>query len=513
MCCPKGFINLFLGLNNIKGDFHMKKALYLLFAVSAATFFACSDDSSSDNGVSGGTVTETTSGTIILNEENQTFTAVSKDQEDLCVKEGFDYSWKTVDWGDDSIKFKYEFVGDTLVLYRGSYYYDDEEEYGYGSSYGQMYVGGSNGNLNGTWKSTLCSYNAKEGSSCSKACKDVGGKLTEEEIAKYYQDMYGVGDDMDYEMDDEPGEVDVAVDQNFMDRMSCVDEGDYAEVTLKISGTSFTATEKYHYEEDLDFDDYTNSRFMAKFYESLIRKDPEVPSLSSLFREDSAGVKEFIEDYKKYKVTVSNQTKKSITFNIMEAENITITVDDVTTSDYSGKVAMTLKTSAGTCELLEESGQVTKSTCKAEYGEYFDMDREEDATGKEINYAEYFSRDNERDFEKCAEDLMDSLFAKFSGKSSTSDNPLCDSYKEAYDECVSMVGREYCESYQTYYENCLNGGDVPFNYDDYETSYESDDYYNLYKKASSAVAAAKAKNEKILKTSRSIARSLKRIAQ
>ena len=263
----------------------MKKALYLLFAVSAATFFACGDDSSSDNGVGGGTVTETTSGTIILNEENQTFTAVSKDQEDLCVKEGFDYSWKTVDWGDDSIKFKYEFVGDTLVLYRGSYYYDDEEEYGYGSSYGQMYVGGSNGNLNGTWKSTLCSYNAKEGSSCSKACKDVGGKLTEEEIAKYYEDMYS---NMSFdEMDDETGDVDVAVDQSFMDRMSCVDEDDYAEVTLKISGTSFTATEKYHYEEDLDFDDYTNSRFMAQFYESLIRKDPEVPSLSSLFREDS----------------------------------------------------------------------------------------------------------------------------------------------------------------------------------------------------------------------------------
>lgn len=481
----------------------MKKALYLLFAVSAATFFACGDDSSSDNGVSGGTVTETTSGTIILNEENQTFTAVSKDQEDLCVKEGFDFSWKTVDWGDDSIKFKYEFVGDTLVLYRGSYYYDDEEEYGYGSSYGQMYVGGSNGNLNGTWKSTLCSYNAKEGSSCSKACKDVGGKLTEEDLEKYYEDMYS---NMSF---DEMDEEDVAVDQSFMDRMTCVDEGDYAEVTLKISGTSFTATEKYHYEEDLDFDDYTNSRFMAQFYESLIRKDPEVPSLSSLFREDSAGVKEFIEDYKKYKVTVSNQTKKSITFNVMEAENITITVDDVTTSDYSGKVAMTLKTSAGTCELLEEEGQVTKKTCSTEYDAYFDMEREKDATGKEINYAEYFARDNEREFENCAEDLMDSLFAKFSGKSSTGDNPMCDSYKEAYDDCVEMAGAAYCESYQYYYESCLEGGEYSnYNYGDYE-----DEYSTFYKKASSAIAAAKAKSAKIAKTSRGIARSLKRIAQ
>lgn len=486
----------------------MKKALYLLFAVSAATFFACSDDSSSDNGVSGGTVTETTSGTIILNEENQTFTAVSKDQEDLCVKEGFDFSWKTVDWGDDSIKFKYEFVGDTLVLYRGSYYYDDEEEYGYGSSYGQMYVGGSNGNLNGTWKSTLCSYNAKEGSSCSKACKDVGGKLTEEEIAKYYEDMYS---NMSFdEIDDETGDVDVAVDQSFMDRMSCVDEDDYAEVTLKISGTSFTATEKYHYEEDLDFDDYTNSRFMAQFYESLIRKDPEVPSLSSLFREDSAGVKEFIEDYKKYKVTVSNQTKKSITFNVMEAENITITVDDVTTSDYSGKVAMTLKTSAGTCELLEEEGQVTKKTCSTEYDAYFDMEREKDATGKEINYAEYFARDNEREFENCAEDLMDSLFAKFSGKGSSPADDDCDAISTVYYECMQNSDNYVteCSDLATAYSRCISNS-YGFEEEDYEDDYN----YNLYKKASSAVAAAKAKNEKILKTSRRIARSLSRIAQ
>jgi hypothetical protein len=480
----------------------MKKALYLLFAVSAATFFACSDDSSSDNGVNGGsgTVTETTTGSIVLDEANQTFTAVAKDQEELCVKEGFDYSWKTVDWGDDSIKFKYEFVGDTLVLYRNDSYYDDED---YSPSHGQMYVGGKGGSLNGTWKSTLCSYSAKEGSTCAKACKDVGGKLTEEDMERYYEQMYASMD----ELTDEP-----EIDQSFMDRMSCVDENDYAEVTLKISGTSFTATEKYHYEQDLDFDDYTNSRFMARFYESLIRKDPEVPSLSYLFREDSAGVKEFIEDYEKYKVTVASQTKKSITFNVMETENITITVDEVSASDYSGKVTMTLKTSTGSCKLLEEEGEVSKKTCSTEYDAYFEMDREKDATGKEINYAEYFARNNEREFESCAEDLMDSLFAKFAGKSSTSDNPLCDSYKEAYDECVAVMGADYCESYQYYYESCLEGGEYS-SYDPYEDYYEEGDWAPLYKKASSAVSAAKAKNEKIVKTSRKIARSLRRIAQ
>jgi hypothetical protein len=316
----------------------------------------------------------------------------------------------------------------------------------------------------------------------------VGGKLSDEELAKYYEDMYSeYGDD-----------VDIPVDQNFMNRMTCLDEAEYAETTLKISGSSFAATTKYHYEEGLDFDDYINSRFMARFYESLIRKDPEVPSLSYLFREDSAGVKEFIKEYKKYKVVISNQTKKNITFSFMETENFTITVDDVATSDYSGKVAMTLKTSDGSCKLMEESGKVTKGTCNAAYGEYFDMVTEENAFGNKISYAEYFSKDNEMEFESCAKSLMDALFAKFPDIGGSSGNDACDPYKEAYEDCITLVGDvDYCESYREYYESCLNGS---------ESS-------TLSKKASSAVAAAKAKNEKIIKTSRRIARSLRRIAQ
>ena len=471
-----------------------------MFAVSAATFFACGDDSSSDNGngpSGSGTVTETQTGTIVLDEENQKFTAVSKDQEELCVKEGFDYSWKTVDWGDDSVKFRYEFVGDTLVLYRSSYYDDD------GYSSGQMFVGGKGGSLNGTWKSTLCTYSTMDGTSCAKACKDVGGKLTDEEIEKYYEDLYS---NMSF---DEIGEEDVTVDQSFMDRMTCVDEEDYAESSIKISGTSFTATVKYHYEEDLDFDDYTNSKFMAKFYENLIRRDPEVPSLGYLFREDSAGVKEFIEDYKKYKVTVSNQSKKSITFNVMETENITITVNDVSTSETSGKLTMTLKTSTGSCQLLEEEGEVSKKTCSTEYDAYFDMDREKDATGKEINYAEYFARNNEREFESCAEDLMDSLFAKFAGKGSSPADDDCDAISTVYYECMQNSDNYVteCSDLATAYSKCINNS-YGFEEEDYE-----DEYSTFYKKASPAIAAAKAKNEKIIKTSRGIARSLSRIAQ
>ena len=487
----------------------MKKALYLLFAVSAATFFACSDSSSSDDGISGGTVTETTSGTIVLDEKNQTFTAVSRDQEEVCVKEGFDYSWKTVDWGDDSVRFKYEFVGDTLVLYKASRYYDDEE---YAS--GKMFVGGKADNINGTWKSILCTYSAKIGTACAKACKDVGGKMTEAEVERYYEDLYS---NKSVEEMMEMDEDDIAVDPKIMDRMNCVEEGDYNEMTIKISGTSFSSTTKYHYEQTNDFDDYTNSKFMSKFYKNLIKKDVSIPDSYYLFDEDSAGVKDFVEDYEKYNIKIASQTKKSITFKVMDTENITITVGEVSYSGYSSKFTMTLNTSTGSCEYLEEEGEVSKNTCNTGYGEYFDMDKDKDATGKEIYYADEFYRTNRSQFVGCANDLMDSLFAKFSGKASTSDNPLCDSYKEAYDDCVEVMGRDYCESYQDYYESCLSGdfnyGD--YSYEEYESGdYESGDYdYNLYKKASSAVAAAKAKKEQIIKTSRSVERSLNRIAQ
>ena len=75
-------------------------------------------------------------------------------------------------------------------------------------------------------------------------------------------------------------------------------------------------------------------------------------------------------------------------------------------------------------------------------------------------------------------------------------NPLCDSYKDSYDACVSTLGEgEICDEYQTYYESCLEGGE-------YSTT--------LYKKASPSAELVK---KKFLKNARKIARKLEKFAE
>ena len=63
----------------------MKKSLTLMLAVTSAFFFACSDDSSSDSGTNGGSVTIEVSGTISVDQENKAVVVAISNAEDVCV--------------------------------------------------------------------------------------------------------------------------------------------------------------------------------------------------------------------------------------------------------------------------------------------------------------------------------------------------------------------------------------------------------------------------------------------
>ena len=455
----------------------MKKSLTLMLAVTSAFFFACSDDSSSDSGTNGGSVTIEVSGTISVDQENKAVVVAISNAEDVCVNENNTYAWKNVDFGVDSSFSKYLFLGDTLVII-------DCEEIGkdgeprYCDDEGHMFVGGKADDLNGTWKSVYCMYDTDdETSQCFKACKDVpGGKLTEEEMAKMYEDMFSSMSELD--MDAEP-----EVDQKMMDRMTCLDEDDlkrYSESVLKISGSSFSSKVTYSYGDDDNFDDYMNSRFMSKFYKNLAKGDPSIPDTYYLTEEDSSGVDQtFSVDVKKFNNSVDGREfSMSVSFNSMS------------------------------CDLEAEEGEVTKSTCKAEYGEFFDKETVKDAAGNKITVAYEYEKSNEKDFDRCTDKMVDSVYAAIKGKGGSSDNPLCDSYKDSYDACVSTLGEgEICDEYQTYYESCLEGGEysTPL----YDDTYDESDW-ELYKKASSSAELAK---KKFLKNARKIARKLEKFAE
>ena len=479
----------------------MKKSLTLMLAVTSAFFFACSDDSSSDSGTNGGSVTIEVSGTISVDQENKAVVVAVSNAEDVCVNENNTYAWKNVDFGVDSSFAKYLFLGDTLVIIDCDEIGKDGEPR-YCDDEGQMFVGGKADDLNGTWKSVYCMYDTDdETSQCFKACKDVpGGKLTEEEMAKMYEDMFSSMSELD--MDAEP-----EVDQKMMDRMTCLDDNDlrkFPESIMKISGNSITSKVTYSYGDDDNFDDYMNSRFMSKFYKNLAKGDPSIPDTYYLTEEDSSGVEQYI---KSAGIEVTKQTKNSVTFKFAD-QTFSVDVKKFNNSVDGREFSMSVSFNSMSCDLEAEEGEVTKSTCKAEYGEFFDKETVKDAAGNKITVAYEYEKSNEKDFDRCTDKMVDSVYAAIKGKGGSSDNPLCDSYKDSYDACVSTLGEgEICDEYQTYYESCLEGGEysTPL----YDDTYDESDW-ELYKKASSSAELAK---KKFLKNARKIARKLEKFAE
>ena len=470
------------------------------FVKSEETYYKCENGEWSQSSSSSGpdsTIIQM-SGTISVDQENKTMVVAISNAEDVCVNENSTYAWKNVDFGVDSSFAKYLFVGDTLVIIDcdeigkdGEPRYCDEE--------GQMFVGGSAGSLNGTWKSVSCMYDTDdETSQCFKPCKDVpGGKLTDEEMAKVYEDMFN-------SMSEQDMDAELVVGQNMMDRMTCLDDNDLsrlAEATLKISGNSITSKVTYSLGYN-NFDDYMNSRFMSKFYRNLANGDPSIPDTYYLTEEDSSGVENYI---KSAGIEVTRQTKNSVTFKFAD-QTFSVNVKKFNRTLNSHELAMSVSFNNLSCDLNAEEGEVTKSTCKAEYGDFFDKETEKDAFGNKITVAYEYEKSNQKDFNRCTDTMEDSVYAAIKGKGNSNDNPLCDSYKESYDACVSMMGEgEVCDEYQAYYEFCLEGGEYStYPYKDWPA--EGDPA--LYKKATSSAELAK---KKFLKNARKIARKLLRL--
>ncbi len=472
----------------------MKKSLTLMLAVTSAFFFACSDDSSSDSGTNGGSVTIEVSGTISVDQENKAVVVAISNAEDVCVNENNTYAWKNVDFGVDSSFAKYLFLGDTLVII-------DCEEIGkdgeprYCDDEGQMFVGGKADDLNGTWKSVYCMYDTDdETSQCFKACKDVGGKLTEEEMAKMYEDMFSSMSELD--MDAEP-----EVDQKMMDRMTCLDDNDlrkFPESTMKISGNSITSKVTYSYGDDDNFDDYMNSKFMSKFYKNLGSGDPSIPDTYYLTEEDSSGVEKYI---KSAGIEVTKQTKNSVTFKFAD-QTFSVNIKKFNNSVDGREFSMSVSFNSMSCDLDAEEGEVTKSTCKAEYGEFFDKETVKDAAGNKITVAYEYEKSNEKDFDRCTDKMVDSVYAAIKGKGGSSDDE-CDRIIQEYYAC-SASGSINSNCDFVAYQECVAAATDDDTYDVSSPDWE------LYKKASSSAELAK---KKFLKNARKIARKLEKFAE
>jgi hypothetical protein len=134
----------------------MKKALFAI-TISLA-LAACGDDSSSnadDN--SGYNISNdgnriTTTGPLFV-DETQQIIAITQDAKtnDICVQENDSWIWKSVSIPSETDSYKYEFRGDSLLLYR---MYSDTST----SNYASIYIGSTGGEIYQTWTYTQCEY-------------------------------------------------------------------------------------------------------------------------------------------------------------------------------------------------------------------------------------------------------------------------------------------------------------------------------------------------------------------
>ena len=438
----------------------MKKIKYLAMAGVAAMLYACGSDSDSgSNSIAAGDGSER-HGLVVVDESNSIIKPYLQDAVEGCFMRGLDFSWKTLELDVDQLSYKYEFVGDTLVLHDGRSF----------SESGMMYVGGKEGNLNGTWQSTLCRYDhEEEETTCYKLCSEVKASV----LKKF-----------EVESEDELDEVDREdfEEEYYKKRQKtpCFEDDEIIDYTIKISGDDFTMTTKYRETEEKEFTDYMNSEYISELYYAIYEGYTSAPSFYGLFDEDSADVKSYrrkadIEENKKTK------TEKSVTFVVAEEDTVSVTVNTVNVDEENGKLEVSMVVASGkrTCELSYKSGRVNKGDCDADNLAYFgSAEKIEDVDGLTYRKISYMEDSNAEEFNTCVGKILRAI-AK---KSSSDDDDRCAQVRSAYNSCVEeLMDYGYTRSEAT--SVC-------------EENYDVDYYCGLAKTATSAEALSMSKFKK-----------------
>lgn len=148
----------------------LKKYICASLLFAGMFFVACGDDGSSSSANNGRNGEDTEidldnieiTYDITVNKKSQVIKLEVIDENDKdCVQENGKYEWKSVEKAPSIDSVKYDFLGDTLVIFRMERDSDEdsslEPEF---ATTGRMYVGGKSGKLDGTWKSMACQYSS-----------------------------------------------------------------------------------------------------------------------------------------------------------------------------------------------------------------------------------------------------------------------------------------------------------------------------------------------------------------
>ena len=330
----------------MNGKFSLVKVSSIIAIIAVPFFSACSDDGSSSASDEPTNASETS--TLEVDEKNHTLTWTTTNDKEMCVNEKGSFTWKTVSLGTTTESAKYEFRGDTLVLYPLAFDNGKQERYGH------MYIGGETGKIFGTWKDLFCEFDPQE-------------------KATY-----------------------------------CAQGAAFAIRTLTLSKGKRTLETEYDFEgysasknENLILSELTADLFRA------LKGTVEL-YIPGAFIDDSARVKELFQEYK---ISTTSQTKTSIGFKI-DGKEFSLKYDEAEETlarDGSGRlnrvVKLTLSSGKTVCNLDFERTFMEKDLCKAENKNFLDTEKEIDGNGNTIEYAKAYLTNNQEEFEKCVKSI------------------------------------------------------------------------------------------------------------
>lgn len=320
-------------------------------AVFATLLTACGDDTSSNagNGSSRPTGDDVFSraGTLYVNESEHILAIALKNYEtQMCVVEENNYTWKTVHINDEPDSMMYEFRGDTLLLYDIYHGLPDTD-------YGEMLVGGTAGNLYGTWTYTGCEYDKEE-----------------DETECYEKNL-----------------------QYFL-RTITFSKGK-AEINYKVYFDRYVE----------DHSDFMNSYFMSQLFNTLGGNYPEI-YLDEIWYMEASSVQATAQ---KIGAVFTSKTKSNATFEL-GGKTYTVNVKHMDMSlnregyfiaNENKEIQVEVSDGITTCTGEYISHYMNADYCKAEYKDNLRMDEWEDSNLGTFIAAEKYRNNNEDDFEQC----------------------------------------------------------------------------------------------------------------
>ena len=320
--------------------------LTALLSAGVVVLSSCSDDSSSDGGEE--PITSSESRTLDVDESNHTLTWTTQDSRDLCIHDNGSYTWETVNLGESTESARYEFRGDTLVLYPLAKVNGEQ-------TYGHMYTGGKAGKVYGTWKDIFCEFDPQE--------------------KKTY----------------------------------CASGDIFATRTITLSKGKMTVDTEYDF--DRYASQKSGNLVQSQLTGDILRALNGTSELyiPGAFVDDSARFQSLIREYK---ITTLSQTKNSIQFKMNGSSySIKYNeAEESIAKDGSGKlnriVKLVLSTTKAECSLDYERTFMEKSLCKKENRDFLDVTKEKDAKGNTIEYAVAYLIDNQEEFEKCIASIV-----------------------------------------------------------------------------------------------------------